>query len=158
MLHKDIVNSVNALVNLKDFNPMIIQAHAQIIIAHVFSDMKMMDKDSIGEDDIIYGVVEYVAKNFKEEISLDKMAYDLGVSKYVLSRLFAKTFRCNFNGYVNGVRLNYAVTALENTHESITTICLESGFESQRTFNRVFKERYKMTPREYRNKLHDVCK
>ena len=158
MLHKDIVNSVNALVNLKDFNPMIIQAHAQIIIAHVFSDMKMMDKDLIGGDDIVYGVVEYVAKNFKEEISLDKMAYDLGVSKYVLSRLFAKTFHCNFNGYVNGVRLNYAVTALENTSESITNICLDAGFESQRTFNRVFKERYKMTPREYRNKLHDVCK
>lgn len=25
-----------------------------------------------------------------------------------------------------------------------------SGFESQRTFNRVFRERYRMTPREYR--------
>ena len=24
------------------------------------------------------------------------------------------------------------------------------GFESQRTFNRVFRERYRMTPREYR--------
>lgn len=29
-------------------------------------------------------------------------------------------------------------------------ICLDCGFESQRTFNRVFKDRYKITPREYR--------
>jgi len=28
---------------------------------------------------------------------------------------------------------------------------MDAGFESQRTFNRVFRERYKMTPREYRN-------
>ncbi|MBP3544223.1 MAG: helix-turn-helix transcriptional regulator, partial [Lachnospiraceae bacterium] len=63
---------------------------------------------------------------------------------------------CNFSRYVNGVRLNYAASALENTSDSITTICLEAGFESQRTFNRVFKERYKLTPREYRNKLHDI--
>ena len=35
-------------------------------------------------------------------------AYDLCVSKYVLSRMFAKTFHCNFSKYVNGVRLNYA--------------------------------------------------
>lgn len=157
-VHVDIVSSIKALVNYYELNPMIIQAHAQIILAYVFSDMKMVDKDAIGGDDLIYCAVEYVAKNFKEEIFLDKMAYDLGVSKYVLSRLFAKTFHCNFNRYVNGVRLHYAVSALENTNESITAICLESGFESQRTFNRVFKERYKMTPREYRNKLHDVCK
>lgn len=41
------------------------------------------------------------------------MAYELCVSKYVLSRMFAKTFHCNFSKYVNGVRLNYAVAALE---------------------------------------------
>ena len=157
-VHMDIVSSVKMLVNYKELNSMIIQAYAQIILAHVFSDMQMIDKDALGGDDIIYGVVEYVAKNFKEEISLDKMAYDLGVSKYVLSRVFAKTFHCNFNKYVNNVRLNYTSSALENTNDSITEICLEAGFESQRTFNRVFKERYKMTPREYRNKLHDVCK
>ncbi len=155
-VHVDIVNSVKALVNLQEFNSMIIQAYAQIILAHVFSDMEMVDKDAIGGDDIIYCAVEYVARNFREKIILDKMAYDLGVSKYVLSRLFAKTFHCNFNKYVNGVRLNYATSALENTNESITTICLDAGFESQRTFNRVFKERYKMTPREYRIKLHDI--
>ena len=153
----DIVNAVKALAHMKDNNAMIIRAYAQIILAHVFSDMEMVDKEAIGSNDIIYCAVEYVAGNFREAISLDKMAYELGVSKYVLSRMFAKTFHCNFNKYVNGVRLNYAVAALENTREAITTICLDAGFESQRTFNRVFKERYKMTPREYRNKIHNVA-
>ena len=32
-------------------------------------------------------------------------------------------------------------------------ICLDCGFESQRTFNRVFKDRYKITPREYRKRM-----
>ena len=59
-------------------------------------------------------------------------------------------FHCNFSKYVNGVRLNYAVAELENSMDSITNICLDCGFESQRTFNRVFKDRYKITPREYR--------
>ena len=157
-VHVDIVNSIKALVNFHDFNAMIIQAHAQIILAHVFSDMEMVEKDAVGSDDIVYCAVEYVAKYFKEKIFLDKMAYELGVSKYVLSRLFAKTFHCNFNQYINGVRLNYAVAALENTNLSITTICMDAGFESQRTFNRAFKEKYKMTPREYRMKLHDIKK
>ncbi len=152
----DIVNSIKALMDLQNMNRMMIQAYAQLILAHVFSDMEMIDKDAIGCDDIIYSAVEYVAKNFREEITLDKMACDLGVSKYVLSRMFAKTFHCNFNKYVNGVRLNYVISALESTNVSITSICLDAGFESQRTFNRVFKEQYKMTPREYRTKLHDM--
>ena len=152
-LHADVVNAIKSLVNLKEHNNLLIQAYMQVILAHVFSEMKMIEKDTIGGDDIIYKVVEYVAKNFNEEISLDKMAYDLCVSKYVLSRLFAKTFHCNFNKYVNDVRLNHVATLLESTHDSITNIGLDAGFESQRTFNRAFKERYKMTPREYRNRI-----
>lgn len=154
-VHVDIINSINALANNTECNPMIIQAYVHIILAHVFSDMEMIDKDAVGGDDIIYCAVEYIAKNFREDIHLKKMAYDLAISKYVLSRMFAKTFHCNFNKYLNGVRLNYAISALENTNESITNICLDAGFESQRTFNRVFKERYKITPREYRNRMHD---
>lgn len=94
--------------------------------------------------------VEYVAKNFREKITLEQMAFELGVSKYVLSRLFSKTFHSNFAGYVNGTRLNYATSMLDGTNETIMNICYECGFESQRTFNRVFKERFGVTPREYR--------
>lgn len=152
-LHTDVVNAIKALANQKDYNIMLVQAYMQIILAHVFSEMKMVDKDAIGGDDLIYKAVEYVAKNFNEKINLDKMAYDLCVSKYVISRIFAKTFHCNFNKYVNDVRLGYAATLLESKNDSIINIGLDAGFESQRTFNRVFKERYKMTPREYRNRI-----
>lgn len=88
-------------------------------------------------------------------MTLDKMAFDIGVSKYVLSRVFSKTFHRNFNQYVNDARLNYAVHCLENINDSITDICMDSGFESQRTFNRVFKERYHLSPSEYRKKLQN---
>ena len=137
-VHPDVVNAIKYLAGITEGNPMLIQAYVQMILAHVFAEMPMVDKSTVGSDDLIYNAVEYVAKNFREKISLEKMAYDLCVSKYVLSRMFAKTFHCNFSKYVNGVRLNYAVAALENTMDSITNICLDCGFESQRTFNRFF--------------------
>ena len=152
-VHPDVVNAIKYLTGITEGDPRMIQAYAQMILAHVFTTMPMMDKSAVGSGDLIYNAVEYVAKNFRENISLEKMAYELCVSKYVLSRMFAKTFHCNFSKYVNGVRLNYAVAALENTMDSITNICLDCGFESQRTFNRVFKEKYKITPREYRKKI-----
>lgn len=84
------------------------------------------------------------------EVSLDRMARDLGVSKFTLSRVFSGTFHRNFNQFLNEQRLNYVTVHLECTDESITDICMDAGFESQRTFNRAFRERYRMTPREYR--------
>lgn len=40
---------------------------------------------------------------------------------------------------------------MECTDKSITDICLDAGFKSQRTFNRVSRERYKVMSREYQN-------
>ena len=152
-LHVDIVKAIQSLVKVEKSNTRLVQAYVQMIFAHIFSEMDLIEKESVGGEDLVYQSVEYVAKNFREKFSLEQMAYDLGVSKYVLSRLFSKTFHCNFTNYVNGVRLNYAMSMLEGTNESITNICFDCGFESQRTFNRVFKERYRLSPREYRNKV-----
>ena len=46
--------------------------------------------------------------------------------------------------------LEYVVNKLRYTSLPVTEIWLGAGFESQRTFNRVFKEKYHMSPREYR--------
>ena len=110
----------------------------------------VVKKEQVHPD--VVNAIKYLAE-ITEGNPMLIQAYDLCVSKYVLSRMFAKTFHCNFSKYVNGVRLNYAVAALENTMDSITNICLDCGFESQRTFNRVFKDRYKITPREYRKRM-----
>ena len=80
------------------------------------------------------------------------MARDLGISKYKLSRVFSSTFHKNFNQYLNDQRLNFVISMMENTNKSITEICLDAGFQSQRTFNRAFQEAYNMTPREYRKR------
>jgi AraC-like DNA-binding protein len=152
-LQNDIVSAIKSLTKISDDNSIMGQAYAQMVLAYVFSVMELVEKDSAGEDNLIYNVVSYIATNFRNSISLGKMAMDLGVSKYVLSRMFSKTFHCNFCKYVNKIRLNYAVAYLENFGMSITEVCLDCGFDSQRTFNRAFKEEYKITPREYRNRI-----
>ena len=111
------------------------------------------EKSKIGSDDIIYRTVSYISANFNKSISLDGMAHDLGVSKFSLSRLFSKTFHSSFNQYVNEARLGYACQRIETTDDTLTEISMDSGFGSLRTFNRVFKEKYRLTPSEYRNKL-----
>ena len=96
-------------------------------------------------------VVAYIAAHFTEEFSLTQMAEDLGYSPYALSRVFSGTFHCNFNTYLNNIRLDYACSLLLGTDQTITEAFENAGFGSQRTFNRIFRERYHMSPRDYRN-------
>ena len=39
---------------------------------------------------------------------------------------------------------------LKTVNDTITELCLDSGFKSLRTFNRAFKEKFKTSPSEYR--------
>lgn len=152
-VHPEIVHALRALLTLigtGEPNLAVAQAYMQIIVARSMPCFQMIEKSKVASGDLIYQTVSYVARNFREELSLEMMARDLGVSKYALSRVFSGTFHRNFNKYVNEQRLEYVSTLLECSDRTITEICMDAGFESQRTFNRAFREKYKMTPRQYR--------
>ena len=100
------------------------------------------------------GLVEAWGSGIKRILNAAEEYGPVSYTHLVLSRLFSKTFHRNFNKYLNDARLNYACQRLETTSDSITNIRLDSGFESQRTFNRVFKERYKISPSDYRSNVN----
>ena len=149
----EVYRAVESIIDTGLNDIWVVQAYLQIILARCIPVMKLVEKSKIGSDDIIYRTVSYISANFNKSISLDGMAHDLGVSKFSLSRLFSKTFHSSFNQYVNEARLGYACQRIETTDDTLTEISMDSGFGSLRTFNRVFKEKYRLTPSEYRNKL-----
>ncbi len=154
-VHPDIVYVMTH--NLKEeatkYSDFVHQAGVQIILGRALPLYKLTDKSSTESDDLIDRTVSYIAKHFTENISLTKMADDLYVSQYTLSRIFSGTFHTNFNRYLNTTRLRYAVHLMKYTDQTITEAAMNSGFESQRTFNRAFSEVYRMSPSEYRKTM-----
>ena len=53
------------------------QAFIQIILARTLPLFEMIDKSSVGSNDIIYQTVSYIAAHYTEELTLSKMAHDL---------------------------------------------------------------------------------
>ena len=152
-LPSEIYPAIQSMKGAAPKNIWIVQAYLQVIFARCIPLLTLTEKNQVGSNDLIYQTVSYISANFRKSFLLEDMAKDLGVSKYVLSRVFSKTFHRNFNQYLNDARLGYAMLRLENSNDPITTFCLDSGYESQRTFNRVFKEKYMVSPSEYRKKL-----
>ena len=57
-VHPDVVNAIKYLAGITEGNPMLIQAYVQMILAHVFAEMPMVDKSTVGSDDLIYNAVD----------------------------------------------------------------------------------------------------
>lgn len=56
----------------------------------------------------------------------------------------------SFISYVNERRLAVAAEALKKSNDKILSISQEAGFTNLSNFNRQFKSRYGVTPKEYR--------
>lgn len=99
-------------------------------------------------------VIEFIEKNFREDIALADAAGVAGLTESAFSRLFSRITNQTFVSYRNACRVREACRALIETDDQVIRIAGECGFENLANFNRRFRERQGMTPREYR-RLHE---
>lgn len=66
-------------------------------------------------------------------------------------------YQCNFNTYINHLRINYAITRLKNdsVFRSYTVLAIseELGYKSANTFTKAFKKEVGLLPSYYIKKL-----
>ncbi len=91
----------------------------------------------------------YIETNFKKDITLKTLANYLGYDYEYTSREFNREMKLNFKTLVNQYRCDYATTLLSKQNKTVTEVAFESGFQSVRSFNRVFKTITGKTPKEY---------
>jgi AraC-like DNA-binding protein len=159
-LHENVAYALGELDKeryaLSDRN--VCSALLQLIFARVIPKLPLEKNKDIQNYDLTYKIISYVSEHFQENISLTELALHLNVCKYYLSRVFSKKLHTSFNKYINDIRLNYALTLIQSTDFTLTQISNEAGFESQRTFNRAFKEVYGLSPSIYRKKSDQTIK
>jgi AraC-like DNA-binding protein len=85
-------------------------------------------------------VFNHVEQNYTRGITLAEIAKAANFSVYHFTRFFKETTGMTFTQYLNNYRINQAIKFLTETTDSITEIAFKSGFESIKTFNRVFKQ------------------
>lgn len=96
------------------------------------------------------GVLRYMQENYRRSITVDELAGLCHFSSYYFMRFFKKHLNMTCIEYLNQYRLTRALEALEITDLPITTIALENGFNTVSYFNRQFKDKFRLTPSEYR--------
>ena len=104
-------------------------------------------------------VIDYIQANLKSSITLDSLATQANFSKYHFHRIFSSVMGETLGHFIQRIRVEKAAAYLiNNPNLSVTEILLECGFTSCAHFSRVFKERFNISPTQWRNKNNSNSK
>ncbi len=95
-------------------------------------------------------LVQYIADNFKSDISLQQASEHIGYNYQYLSKVFNQTFGISFKRMLMLYRLDHAVHLLSETEMRIAEVAFESGFQSVRSFDHACLSTYHRSPKEIR--------
>ena len=96
-------------------------------------------------------VLKLVENSYMHKITIAEVADRIDFSESHFMRYFKENMGTSFVDYLRDYRLTMAARLLQVTDNTILTISEEVGFENLSYFNRAFKKKYGMTPREYRS-------
>lgn len=96
-------------------------------------------------------MMHYIYQHIETDINVDELASVFGVSKFHFHRIFKEQMGSNIYETIKSIRLQKASNLLiTNQYSTITEVASMCGYSSQTSFIRVFKERFKMTPKTWR--------
>lgn len=92
----------------------------------------------------------YIQHHFREPLSLEMAAGQAALSPNYFSERFREVVGQSFQTYVQDLRLGFARSLMNASRLPITEICYASGFNTLSHFERAFKKKFGMSPREAR--------
>lgn len=107
---------------------------------------------SHGDNEIVK-VQNWLEKNYSNNVSIDSVIDESALGKRTLLRRFKKATGDTPIEYLQRIRLENAKRILETTNKTFSEITWEVGYNDSSSFQRLFKNYTKLTPKEYRNKF-----
>ena len=98
-------------------------------------------------------ILDYISENYAKPITIDELAEKVNLSKHYFMRFFKKYMGMTCIEYINDYRLNIAANLLVTTRMQITEVAISIGITNLSYFNRIFRKKYNMTPKEYRSSV-----
>ena len=118
--------------------------------SRILCSSSFVQKDESSESRRIQKVINFLHDNYHKDICLADVARYVNMSEVSLSRFMKKRTGKNYIDFLNDLRLGIASRQLVDTTKSVSEICFESGFNNLSNFNRIFKKRKGVTPKEFR--------
>ncbi|BAZ69664.1 putative transcriptional regulator [Fischerella sp. NIES-4106] len=97
----------------------------------------------------LQAAIEYIQAHLAENISLEAIATEIGMSQYYFARMFKQSTGYSPYQYLIKCRIKHAQKLLMQNQQSIANIALQVGFANQSQFGRHFKRLTGVTPKQF---------
>lgn len=109
-----------------------------------------------GETEAVRPALEYMAQNFREDITVGQLAELVHLSKSHFMRCFRKAAGIGAIEHLTQLRIRAACEALSDGTEQIADIAFACGYSNLSNFNRQFLKRVGCSPKEYRKRNGEI--
>ena len=98
----------------------------------------------------IYLAIQFISNHLNRNISVEEIAKHMNMDRTTLSKKFKRELGFNISSYIMSRKLEEAKSLLIYTDKTISEISEYLCFSTQSYFQNVFKAKYGMTPKKYR--------
>jgi AraC family transcriptional regulator len=136
-------------------SPLFLQGIAQGIAIHLARNYAETVKEPPSGSPSLPGfklrqISGWMAEHLAEDINLDQLAVQAGVSKFYFTRLFKQAMGVPPSRYLLTLRMDEARRLLRETKRSVADIALEVGYANPSHFARFFRRETGLAPSDYR--------
>jgi len=100
-------------------------------------------------------IIQYLDKNFCEDITIKKLSDKFCISETKLKSEFKILFESTIFDYIRNLRFKYAEKLIRENELSILEIAFEVGYSNPSHFSSGFKQRYGLLPKAYQIKMNE---
>lgn len=102
----------------------------------------------------ITSIINYIDDNYQEDLTIEQLSEVFHLSEGHLSKLFKENLGMTIKAYISQTRAKEVKQALLTSDLPLIDIAIMCGFPNVKSMNKVFKDLYQCTPKQFR---HD-CK
>ncbi len=92
----------------------------------------------------------YIDQNLEKDLSVDRIAERLGISRALIQKLFIKKYKRGLHKIIIEKRMKAAAHKLITTDDSISNIVNKTSTMTFAAFSSAFRKYHKMSPTDYR--------
>ncbi len=97
----------------------------------------------------VLSAIDYIQKNYMNNISICDIADAVNISEGHLRRCFKQEMKIKLVNYLMEYRINNAKKLMQGSQKTLDEIWKQTGFTSAQYFSYAFKQQEGMTPRDY---------
>lgn len=104
----------------------------------------------------IFAAMNYISQCIEREVTLTEIANIASFSPFHFHRIFKAVVGENVAEFTRRIRVELAANRLlANPQKDVTSIALSCGFSSSQNFAKIFRQKFDITPTQYRKKNAD---